>query len=86
MVIKSLSYILGAVLLCYLISTWFYTNLRGNFKFSEKTKTSSNYSFHHGQSVANKPNLSDFDNPTLKNLLTNFDGSDHNYSSICVFP
>ena len=62
---------IGTLLL--LNSTWFYSNLRGKFKFSEKAKTSLKYPFfkagvvnhcNHGQTFASKPELFHFD--TLK--------------------
>ena len=81
--------------LLHLISTWFYSNPRGKFRFSEKARTSLKYPFfktavvkhfNHGQTVANQPKLFDFDTRRYKKYLTNFDGFDHNWSSICLFP
>ena len=81
--------------LLHLISTWFYSNPRGEFRFSEKARTSLKYPFfktavvkhfNHGQTVANQPKLFDFDTRRYKKYLTNFDGFDHNWSSICLFP
>ena len=69
--------------LLHLISTWFYSNPRGKFRFSEKARTSLKYPFfktavvkhfNHGQTVANQPKLFDFDTRRYKKYLTNFDG------------
>ena len=42
--------------------------------------------FHHGQTVANQQKLFDFGSPNTNSILMNFDGFDHNYGSICIFP
>ena len=58
-----------------LILTWFYSSQRGNSKFSEKIKASSKHPFfkieivkhlNHGQTVANKPKIFDYDSPEHK--------------------
>ena len=84
---------IDAVLL--LISTWFYSNPRGKFKFSEQAKTSLKYLFLR-QGLSNlfiMVKLLQTNQyflilipPNKKLILTNFDGFDHNYGSICVFP
>ena len=90
---SALLHLISTSALLHLISTWFYSNPRGKFRFSEKARTSLKYPFfktavvkhfNHGQTVANQPKLFDFDTRRYKKYLTNFDGFDHNWSSMFI--
>ena len=83
--------------LCYqlfLISTRFYSNPRGKFKFSGKTKTCLKYPFFSRWGSSNilimikalqtKQNYLILIPPNAKSILTSFDRFNHNYCSICV--